>query len=130
MYISTVDSGNLAAHLLTLRAGLASFPDEKITGPKVFNGLTDTLSILMEAAGGTGSGPALPDQEGGSEILCASLGGYGGGHTGKALISSPHLLWKLFKALTPVLTALVAWWARTFAGQCRAALDDLTCLAP
>ena len=34
MYISTVDSGNLAAHLLTLRAGLTALPDEKIMGAK------------------------------------------------------------------------------------------------
>ena len=34
MYISTVDSGNLAAHLLTLRAGLTALPDEKIIGTK------------------------------------------------------------------------------------------------
>ena len=27
MYVSTVDSGNLAAHLLTLRAGLLAMPD-------------------------------------------------------------------------------------------------------
>ena len=57
MYISTVDSGNLAAHLLTLRAGLVSLPDEKITGPKVFDGLLDTLGILMDVAGETA--PAL-----------------------------------------------------------------------
>jgi cyclic beta-1,2-glucan synthetase len=30
MYVSTVDSGNLAAHLLTLRAGLLALPDEPI----------------------------------------------------------------------------------------------------
>jgi len=29
-YISTVDSGNLAAHLLTLRPGLLALPDHKI----------------------------------------------------------------------------------------------------
>ena len=53
MYISTVDSGNLAAHLLTLRAGLIALPDEKIMGPKVFDGLLDTLGILMDVAGET-----------------------------------------------------------------------------
>jgi hypothetical protein len=29
-YISSVDSGNLAAHLLTLRAGLLALPDQRI----------------------------------------------------------------------------------------------------
>ena len=53
MYISTVDSGNLSAHLLTLRAGLTALPDEKIVGAQVFDGLTDTLRILMDTAGET-----------------------------------------------------------------------------
>ncbi len=32
IYISTVDSGNLAGHLLTLRAGLLALPDQQILG--------------------------------------------------------------------------------------------------
>ncbi len=55
MYISTVDSGNLAAHLLTLRAGLLKLPDEKIWGSKVFDGLNDTLRILRDTAGESAS---------------------------------------------------------------------------
>jgi cyclic beta-1,2-glucan synthetase len=42
-YVSTVDSGNLAAHLLTLRQGLLALPDQKILSPRVFHGLRDTL---------------------------------------------------------------------------------------
>ena len=53
MYISTVDSGNLAAHLLTLRAGISVLPDEKIFGSKIFDGLLDTLRVLMDSAGET-----------------------------------------------------------------------------
>jgi hypothetical protein len=33
LYVSTVDSGNLAGHLLTLRPGLVAVLDEKILGP-------------------------------------------------------------------------------------------------
>ena len=50
-YISTVDSGNLAAHLLTLRPGLLALPDHKILGPQVFDGLNDTLKVLVNVAG-------------------------------------------------------------------------------
>ena len=39
MYVSTVDSGNLAAHLLTLRVGLLALPDEPIVPRRVFEGL-------------------------------------------------------------------------------------------
>ena len=34
-YVSTVDSGNLAGHLLTLRPGLLALPDQKILGPTI-----------------------------------------------------------------------------------------------
>jgi len=51
-YVSTVDSGNLAGHLLTLSAGLLECPDQKILGPEVFSGLRDTLGVLKELAGG------------------------------------------------------------------------------
>ena len=48
-YVSTVDSGNLAAHLLTLRQGLLALPDQKIVHPKLFSGLSDTLAVLVDA---------------------------------------------------------------------------------
>ena len=35
-YVSTVDSGNLAGHLLTLRQGLMAIPGQKIIKPKLF----------------------------------------------------------------------------------------------
>ena len=53
MYVSSVDSGNLAAHLLTLRAGFLALPDEKIAGAKAFDGLKDALGVLVEVAGET-----------------------------------------------------------------------------
>ena len=37
-YISTVDSGNLAGHLLTLRPGLLALPDQQILGQRLFDG--------------------------------------------------------------------------------------------
>ena len=42
-YISTVDSGNLAGHLLTLRAGLASLADASILHPRWLDGVSDTF---------------------------------------------------------------------------------------
>ncbi len=47
-YISSVDSGNLAGHLLTLAAGLRELTDAKILGPQIFAGLRDTLAILQQ----------------------------------------------------------------------------------
>ena len=48
-YISAVDSGNLAGHLLTLRAGLLALPDQSIPCTRVFEGLSDTLEILTDS---------------------------------------------------------------------------------
>ena len=45
-YISTVDSGNLAGHLLVLRQGLLAIPHQKFCGKKIFTGLQDTLFVL------------------------------------------------------------------------------------
>jgi cyclic beta-1,2-glucan synthetase len=48
LYISSVDSGNLAGHLLTLGAGLREQADEKFFTPQIFHGLRDTVKILAE----------------------------------------------------------------------------------
>lgn len=45
-YVSTVDSGNLAGHLLTLRQGLLSLPDEPLLNQKGLEGLQDTVDVL------------------------------------------------------------------------------------
>jgi cyclic beta-1,2-glucan synthetase len=46
LYVSTVDSGNLAGHLLTLGSGLREQADEKIYTPQIFAGLRDTVRVL------------------------------------------------------------------------------------
>ncbi len=48
-YISAVDSGNLAGHLLTLRPGLLELIDAPVFRPVVLQGLLDTLQLLHEA---------------------------------------------------------------------------------
>jgi cyclic beta-1,2-glucan synthetase len=47
-YVSTVDSGNLAGFLLTLRQGLLALIDEPLLPSHVFRGLADTLGVLQE----------------------------------------------------------------------------------
>ena len=51
-YVSSVDSGNLAGHLLTLRSGLLLLADEAPQWHLLFDGLSDTLAVAQEAAGG------------------------------------------------------------------------------
>ena len=47
MYVSTVDSGNLAGHLLTLRTGLLLIPNEPIVSPRLFIQLRDNFDVLL-----------------------------------------------------------------------------------
>ncbi len=47
-YISTVDSGNFAGHVLTLRQGLLSISNQKIIDKKIIQGLQDTLRLTIQ----------------------------------------------------------------------------------
>lgn len=47
-YISSVDSGNLAGHLLTLRAALFDLSQQRISNVRTFEGLLDTLEVLND----------------------------------------------------------------------------------
>jgi len=49
LYISSVDSGNLSGHLLTLGSGLREQAAEKPFGPRMFAGLRDTAGVLRES---------------------------------------------------------------------------------
>ncbi len=58
-YISTVDSGNLAGHLITLKQGLLALAENKIAGASFFEGLIDTLNIISEKTISTNAYPLL-----------------------------------------------------------------------
>lgn len=60
-YISSVDSGNLAGHLLTLRMGLVTLPEQPLISPQVFQGLSDTLGILLDCLDRQDAQAELPD---------------------------------------------------------------------
>lgn len=47
-YVSTVDSGNLAGHLLTLRQGLFALIDEPLLNMRYLDGLKDTWDVLAQ----------------------------------------------------------------------------------
>jgi len=49
-YVSSVDSGNLASHLIALRPGLLALADASILAPRCFEGLLDTAAMLGNAA--------------------------------------------------------------------------------
>jgi cellobiose phosphorylase len=140
LYISSVDSGNLAGHLLTLRPGLLGLADQKILGTRWFEGLSDTLRIAMDAAA---AAPAEAGPEGYAPARLSQLLQ----DLESAIRSQPTTLIALRQCLDHLSTsaALVVagmealdanpgsqlrWWAHAFAMQCRDTLDELAFLAP
>lgn len=47
-YISTVDTGNLAGHLVTLRIGLMELAEGPLVGTQALDGLADTVRVALE----------------------------------------------------------------------------------
>jgi len=129
MYVSSVDSGNLAASLLTLRAGLLALPDEKLLGRRLFDGLADTAMILMDVAGEripAELAQVTRDMESMRSLL-----------TDETLWAVKQGLERLAISVSEVARSFAAspeseasWWARSLAEQCRAGVDELTAFAP
>ncbi len=142
-YISAVDSGNLAGHLLTLRPGLLALPDQKILGARLFTGLSDTLMILVEilADAAEGADPGVYAPAGLAHLQRDLEAAYNSPPA--TLMTARKLLDQLTTSAEEVVAGVdaldidgtgpdnqAAWWARAFAGQCRAALHELMFLAP
>ena len=136
LYISSVDSGNLAGHLLTLRPGLLALADDRILGSRLFEGFSDTLRILMDAAADAAS-PQLAqlqkDLETAYDSRPATLAA--ARQWLARLATSAAEVARIFETELDVGAATepeseAKWWARALARQCRGALDELTLLAP
>ncbi|MBN8455016.1 MAG: cyclic beta 1-2 glucan synthetase [Candidatus Accumulibacter sp.] len=137
-YISTVDSGNLAGHLLTLRVGLRALADDRIVSTQWFGGLGDTFRILVEAAGGSLAGPLAEFADELASVSAAPPGTLAAAHTCLQRLTDRAAELAAATGLDGVADAasangagsLAAAWAQALVRQCRAALDDLTFLAP
>ena len=147
LYISSVDSGNLAGHLLTLRPGLLALADHKILGTRLFEGLSDTLGILADAAAAApacaltmlredplrrfalGLAQLQQDLESAIRSQPTTLRRVRGCASSR-LATSAEAMVAGVEALDTDPESPLRWWAHAFAGQCRDALDELTFLAP
>ena len=49
-YISTVDSGNLAGHLIAVRQACIELPDTRLFGDRIIEGLADTVTAISDEA--------------------------------------------------------------------------------
>ncbi|MBI3805207.1 MAG: cyclic beta 1-2 glucan synthetase [Nitrospirae bacterium] len=127
LYVSTVDSGNLAAHLLTLRPGLIALSDQPILSDRLFDGLHDTLMLLVEAAEGRLPPPLAPLQADLDSALASPPTTLTGAHRTLDRLTRCAAA---FAADGDRFSETVGEWAEALARQSRAALDELTFLAP
>ena len=131
-YISSVDSGNLAGHLLTLRPGLLALADDKILGPRLYKGLSDTLAIVADAGAATTQAHATAQLTRLEQALQPAAP--------TTLSAWRQRLDQLATSAAELVAAIdtvdadpesqLQWWAHAFAGQCQDALDELVALAP
>ncbi|MDP1958069.1 MAG: glucoamylase family protein, partial [Rhodocyclaceae bacterium] len=129
-------SGNLAGHLLTLRAGLLALADDRILPTRLFDGMRDTLGILEDTAHGAVAG-SLAEFRHELELAVAAS---------PSTLPAAHLtLTRLAAGAAELVTRIAGSplagadtapgdeandWAQALARQCRAALDELSLLAP
>ncbi len=121
LYVSSVDSGNLAGHLLTLGSGLRELVDERILAPQVLAGLRDTAKVLRDVAG---ENVALAKLE--AELARTPAG----------LRAAFALLTKVKDQAAEIAAALadregeVKRWSRTLKQNCEEHWADVLFLAP
>ncbi|MFZ2269233.1 MAG: glucoamylase family protein [Azonexus sp.] len=129
-YVSSVDSGNLSGHLLTLKPGLLALADETILGPRTFAGLAASLAILVDIAG-ENAPPELArlraDVDSADDAQPSTITG-ARCWLDKLARSARVLLEQLAAGETKNPTA--DWWAAAILHQCRDALDELEFLVP
>lgn len=133
-YISSVDSGNLAGHLLTLKPGLLEIQDRKILEPRTFESLRDTLGILADALKSLPKAAVDPLAGLRLDLNTAPR------PEPFTLVAARQRLERLAASASVLIDSLSAsgvdpdsnalWWASAFAEQCSDALTELTSLAP
>nr|WP_211335194.1 glucoamylase family protein [Thiocapsa rosea] len=135
-YVSSVDSGNLAGHLLTLQPGLLALIEAPILHPRWLDGIGDTFGILA------GLVEEEPEPSGRS-VLSAPLAPFKQALE-SASRSPPATLATARQCLASLATAAEAAaqaldahtegaaneWAWALERQCRAILNDLLVLVP
>ncbi|UGQ49328.1 cyclic beta 1-2 glucan synthetase [Massilia endophytica] len=130
IYISTVDSGNLAGHLLTLQPGLAGICDEPIAGPQLMDGIATTCHVLQETM--AGGSPPLPGLQALMDALAPDAFLYPANLLDlHAWLQRAVAAAEGFLADPSLATDIAAhMWATALAAQCHAALEELLWLAP
>ncbi|SHN62671.1 GH36-type glycosyl hydrolase domain-containing protein [Desulfovibrio litoralis] len=141
LYVSSVDSGNLAGHLLTLHSGLAEIPDRSIFEGQIFTNLCDTLDIAHDCLTSEMHEPTLQIDTKLSAFVMLR-------HQMSTIVQDPPSTLSATQLALSQLGTLVAevlslqvelgessndeffWWVLAFERQCRNAQDELGLLCP
>ncbi len=128
LYISSVDSGNLAGHLLTLKPGLLSIPDQKILGTRLLEGINDTLMIVVQHSGKRIPEPILSFLRNMETYLAAPPNTLK--DTWQCLNKMKESSEIIVNSFNDNVNSLVVEWANALMLQCQHSLDELMYLAP
>ena len=134
-YISTVDSGNLAGHLLTLRAGLLALAGERIVPSRLFAGMSDTFGILADAADGVVGGPMAAFRQALASAVATPPNTLAAARSALARLATvaDQLVGQVAASIEiradTVPDSEANEWAQALARQCHEALDELTLFA-
>ncbi len=128
-YVSTVDSGNLAANLLILASGCAELSEARLLPQRALDGLRDTLRVILDVARGTDRPLVNSDVLRKIERQIQDLQG-----PPTALGAANALLSRLAKTAAELAAAAgdrseLAWWARAYERSCYDHQSDLMHLA-
>ncbi|WP_319002452.1 GH36-type glycosyl hydrolase domain-containing protein [Dechloromonas denitrificans] len=132
LYVSSVDSGNLAGHLLTLRPGLLALADQSILPARTFAGLADTMGVLQEVAANNPSaalGSLRRTIESAYDARPASIAAIGQ-WLDKLTAAGELLAEQLGSNPSDTTSEELIWWTQALCRQCQDAVDELNFLAP
>ncbi|MDB4980862.1 MAG: cyclic beta 1-2 glucan synthetase, partial [Myxococcales bacterium] len=121
MYVSTVDSGNLAGHLITLAGGLDELAHDKAFRVELFAGLRDTLEAFVAASPEGKTPDAVPRLR--TQLSSAP----------QTLTACDQVLRTLADeeaGLSADVAPEAASWRRAFFSRCGSARDELRHMAP
>lgn len=128
LYVSSVDSGNLAGCLVALRSGLEELPDRCVLPPQCWQGLKDTLDMIaLDDADRVAAdfNNALKSAEQLLDDVPSSLD-----NATDRLVQLQVAAARLVDAAAPTSSAEVRHWVHAFQLQCRSISEDLDKLMP
>jgi cyclic beta-1,2-glucan synthetase len=139
LFLSTVDSGNLAAALLTVKQTFLELPHQPLIRPAILDGLRDHCLRLRNALPGPSRGAALMRQIEAFlrqlDYRPAGLFAWEGLLTDLSALASGigrHVAWLETNdpAVTPTAAASLSYWRRALRLRTDTALSQLRSLAP